>query len=120
MGHYPRGAVFSCDELENELKAFIEHKKTVQGPLFGKKMLGAFGVAGAIENIIISPFSDILGLMNGSRRPAIIWADNLSCKYDEQNAHFSLSFELIKGAYATNFLREVLGRDDIFNFFEKD
>ena len=53
--------------------------------------------------------------MNGSRRPAIIWADNLSYKYDEQNAHFSLSFELIKGAYATNFLREVLGRDDIFN-----
>ena len=120
LGHYPRGAVFSCDELEAELKAFCEHKKTVQGPLFGKKIFGAFGVAGAIENIIISPFSDILGLMNGSRRPAIIWADNLSCKYDEQNAHFSLSFELIKGAYATNFLREVLGRDDIFNFFEED
>lgn len=120
LGHYPRGAMFSCDELEAELKAFGEHKKTAVGPLFGKKMFGAFGVAEAIENIIISPFSDTLELMNGSRRPAIIWADNLSYKYDEQNAHFSLSFELIKGAYATNFLREVLGRDDIFNFFEED
>lgn len=120
LGHYPRGAVFSCDELESELKAFKERKKTAQGPLFGKKMFASYGVAEAIENIIISPFSEVLELMNGSRRPALIWADKLESKYDEQNAQFSLSFELIKGAYATNFLREILGRDDIFNFFEED
>lgn len=120
LGHYPLGAVFTCDDLEAEITAFKERRKTPQGAIFGKKMFEAYGVAKSLENIIISPFGDVLGLMNGARRPAIIWANNLIYKYDEQNAHFSLSFELIKGAYATNFLREILGKDDIFNFFEED
>lgn len=120
LGHYPRGAVFTCEDLNAEIAAFKEKRKSPQGALFGKKMFEAYGVAKSLENIIISPFGDVLGLMNGARRPTIIWANNLSYKYDEQNAHFSLSFELIKGAYATNFLREILGKDDIFSFFEED
>lgn len=120
LGHYPRGAVFTCEDLNAEIAAFKEKRKSPQGAIFGKKMLEAYGVAKSLENIIISPFGDVLSFMNGARRPAIIWANNLSYKYDEQNAHFSLSFELIKGAYATNFLREILGKDDIFSFFEED
>lgn len=120
LGHYPRGAVFACEDLDAELVAFESHAKTALGPLFGKKIFAASSIAQSLENIISSPFGDVLELMNGARRPAIIWADNLQSKYDEQNAHFSLSFELIKGAYATNFLREILGKDDIFSFFEED
>lgn len=120
LGHYPRGAVFSCDDLNAEIIAFNEKRKSPQGALFGKKLFASSGVVKSIEDIIISPFADVLELMNGSRRPFIIWPQNLEFKYDEQTAQFSLSFELIKGAYATNFLREILGKDDIFDFFEDE
>lgn len=120
LGHYPLGAIFTCDDLDAEISAFQARRKSPQGALFGKKMFSAYGVAQSLENIIISPFSDALEQMRGTRRHAIIWADNIKYKYDQQNAHFHLEFELPKGSYATNFLREILGRDDIFEFFEDD
>lgn len=120
LGHYPLGAIFTCDDLDAEISAFQARHKSPQGALFGKKMFSAYGVAKTLENIIISPFSDVLEQMRGTRRHAIIWADNINYKYDQQNAHFHLEFELPKGSYATNFLREILGRDDIFEFFEDD
>lgn len=120
LGHYPRGAVFACEDLNAEIIAFLEQRKTLQGPLFGKKLFASSGLPKEFESIISSPFGDVLALLNGARRPAIIWPKNLECKYNEQNAQFSLSFELIKGAYATNFLREILGADDIFDIKEDD
>lgn len=113
LGHYPNGAVFLCESLDDEIIAFNARRKTAQGLLLGKKAYESAGLAKQLEDSVFAPFYAFSPLLNGARRHAWIWADNLSYKYDEQNAHFSLSFELIKGAYATNLLREILHRDDI-------
>ena len=49
--------------------------------------------------------------MNGSRRFAWSFMERVQHAYDAQNAHFSFSFYLPKGSYATVVLEEILHRD---------
>ena len=49
--------------------------------------------------------------MNGSRRFAWSFMERVQHSYDAQNAHFSFSFYLPKGSYATVVLEEILHRD---------
>lgn len=109
LGHYPHGKVFLCENLGDEIEHFRVHNKTPMGALIGKKCFESKSVANIIESEIFKDFDEFLPFMNGSRRYAWIWADNLESKYDEQNAHFSLSFTLPKGSYATTLLGEILG-----------
>lgn len=115
LGHYPNGALFLCESLDDEIIAFNEKRKTPQALLLGKKAFSATGFAKELENAVFAPFYDYESLLNGARRHAVIYPSDISFKYDEQNAHFTLSFSLVKGAYATNLLREILHRDDILS-----
>jgi tRNA pseudouridine13 synthase len=45
--------------------------------------------------------------MNGARRFAWIWVDDLSMKYKEDEAQVELNFTLPKGSYATVLLEEL-------------
>ena len=84
------------------------------GALIGKKCFERTGIANMIESEIFGNYNEFLPFMNGSRRYAWIWVDEINSKFDEQNAHFSLSFTLPKGSYATVLLGEILGKFDLF------
>ena len=114
LGHYPHGKVFLCENLNDELKHFEIRNKTSMGALIGKKCFESTGIANMIESEIFSNYNEFLPFMNGSRRYAWIWVDEINSKFDEQNAHFSLSFTLPKGSYATVLLGEILGKFDLF------
>lgn len=77
------------------------------GALCGAKLLGAQGLALALEN----QFLDSEVNANGTRRYAWVWAEDVQSKYIEQKAHFELQFFLPKGVYATTFLEALLGRE---------
>lgn len=72
-----------------------------------------------LEDAVFAPFYAYESLLSGGRRHGVIYPSDISYKYDEQNAHFRLSFSLVKGAYATIFLREILRRDDILSYQEE-
>ena len=108
LGHYPYGKVFLCDDLAQECEKFELRQKTSCGLILGKK---AFASRSQIEDEIFAPYLDLAGFANGSRRFAWEWARDLGCEFDPQNAHFTIHFELQKGCYATNVLREILACD---------
>ncbi len=97
--------------MASERAEFEARAKTSCGLIVGSKAFAATGAAKTIEDDIFAPAQPYLALMNGARRFAWIWAENLAWRYDEENAWFSVEFTLPKGAYATVFLRELLGRE---------
>lgn len=108
LGHYPFGKVFLCENLDDECAKFALRDRTSCGLILGKKAFDADGFGKKIEDLIFGDFYEFAPFATGSRRFAWEWVENLSYKYDEQNAHFSVNFTLTKGTYATNVLREIL------------
>lgn len=119
LGHYPSGALFLCESLDDEIIAFNEKRKSPQILLLGKKAFSSKDLAKELEDAVFAPFYIYESLLSGGRRHGVIYPSDISYKYDEQNAHFRLSFSLVKGAYATIFLREILRRDDILSYQEE-
>lgn len=111
LGHYPFGKLFLCENLSDEVSKFIRKDRSVCGLIFGKKAFGSDGEAKKIENEIFFESEKFNHLISGSRRFAWVWADDIKYNYNEDLAHFNLSFTLQKGSYATVFLREILGRE---------
>lgn len=108
LSHYPHGRLFLCEDLGAECERFSQKLITPTGLLAGSKAYEARGVAKGFEEAVCEEF---LKQMNGTRRFAWVWAEGVKCEYNEEKWHFSISFELQKGSYATVFLREVLGRE---------
>lgn len=111
MGHYPFGRVFLCEDLEAEIVKFNQRDRTSCGLLVGSKAYEATGVALELEKQIMGEGFEFAKFANGSRRFNWVWADEMKCNYNEEEAQFSLSFTLQKGCYATVVLREILGRE---------
>ncbi|QKF64492.1 tRNA pseudouridine(13) synthase TruD [Campylobacter corcagiensis] len=111
LSHYPFGKVFLCEDLESETRRFINRNITVTGLLFGSKALKSVGLAAEFASGIYSSTQDYK--QNGTNRFAWEYAKNLEYKYDEENAHFTLSFGLDKGCYATTLLEEILHTREI-------
>ncbi len=115
LGHYPHGRLFLCEDLCAEVARFAAAQTSVMGLLPGKKAFEASGEAMRFEREFYGRADDFLAKMNGTRRFAWVWAEDVVAKYDEENAHFTISFALQKGCYATVFLREILGREIFFS-----
>jgi tRNA pseudouridine13 synthase len=68
-------------------------------------------VALSLEQEIMAEGFGFAKFANGSRRFNWVWADEMKCNYNEEEAQFSLSLTLQTGSYATVVLREILGRE---------
>ena len=103
--HYPFGRNFFAQEenLSQDTLRFAEKQVSVMGLLSGKKSSPTSQVAGIFEE----PFYDNRILSVGQRRYAWIFPEQIQYRYKEEEAQGELQFYLPKGAYATNFLREL-------------
>ncbi|NLY04251.1 MAG: tRNA pseudouridine(13) synthase TruD [Campylobacter sp.] len=108
LSHYPFGKIFLCENLDSEVDRFIKRDITVAGLLFGKRALQPVSLASQFGSEIYSKCAKFEDQTDGTHRFAWEYPKNLNFKYDEENAHFTLSFELDKGVYATTFLEEIL------------
>lgn len=115
LGHYPFGKVFLCENFDDELKRFLQRDITILGPIIGKKCFQSQNLAKKFDDEILP--NQFLDKMDGTRRFAWSYLENLTYKYDKENAHFTISFFLEKGSYATIILQEIFHRDI---FEEKD
>ncbi len=111
LGHYPFGKCFLCEDLDNELERFLKRDLTSCGLLIGSKAYKSVGLANEIENEIYKQAFEFESKMNGGRRFSWSYVENLSYKYNEETAQYSISFGLQKGSYATVVLEEVLHKD---------
>lgn len=111
LGHYPFGKCFLCDDLNTEVDRFTKRDITSMGLLAGAKAYRASGIAKEIEDVIFTQINEYESKLNGSRRFAWAYLDELDYKYNEEKAHFSMSFFLQKGSYATVVLEQILNRD---------
>ncbi len=107
LHHYPHGRVFTCEDLDAESKRFFEKDITVAGLLPGHKTTVSTGLAGNFEKDFTKECEPFIDKMNGTRRFAWIWADDIEHTYKEQDAWFEFSFSLPKGSYATVLLEEL-------------
>lgn len=108
--HYPHGKAFLCEDLDTELKRFLQKEITLTGWLVGGKCIKAENLSAQIEEEYFLEAKPFLEKLNGTRRFAWNFAQNVEYKYKEQEAWFELNFTLQKGSYATVFLEELLGR----------
>lgn len=111
LGHYPYGKIFLCENLSEELEKFILRDRTSCGLLLGSKAFKSSGFAKILEDEIFNEALEFEEIMNGSRRFAWAWLENLDFKYKQDIAQFNISFTLQKGSYATVVLKEILRKD---------
>jgi len=105
--HYPYGKIFICEDLESESQRFAAKQITPTGLLPGKKAKCSTGVAANFEKDITKEADEFINQMNGSRRFAWIWVDDLELKIRPQEAWAEMNFTLPKGSYATVLLEEL-------------
>jgi tRNA pseudouridine13 synthase len=103
MSHYPFGKIFYAELLQEEAIKFNDRDRVPTGLLCGKKTKIAIDKAKVYED----DFNKITNL-NGSRRFAWIFPDNIQSNYKEDSNHFELSFSLPKGSYATELISELI------------
>lgn len=107
LHHYPHGRIFTCDILEEEATRFLNRGITITGLLPGGKTTNATGIAGTYEKDFSRECEPFLDKMNGTRRFAWIWAEEIESTYKAEDAWFEFSFNLPKGSYATVLLEEL-------------
>ena len=107
MHHYPHGRVFICEDIDAESQRFADRDITVAGLLPGYKTTVSTGLAGNFEKDFTKECEPFIEKMNGTRRFAWIWAEDIESTYKEDEAWFEFSFSLPKGSYATVFLEEL-------------
>ena len=108
LSHYPYGRIFLCEDIESESERFYKKDITVTGLLVGKKIPKAEGLAGNLEKDFTKISESFEDKLNGARRFAWIFPEDIKAKYLEDEAQLELSFFLPKGSYATTFLEELL------------
>ncbi|BCX79625.1 tRNA pseudouridine(13) synthase TruD [Campylobacter sp. 19-13652] len=114
MGHYPHGKCFVLENerLSEETQRFIRRDITSCGMLLGARRLESAGFARWVEDSVFSEYYELASKMSGVYRFAWAFLKNLKYEYIEEKAHFTLSFELDKGSYATTVLRELLHSEE--------
>ena len=114
LGHYPHGKCFLCEDLDAEGARFDARDITSCGLIAGAKAYEAQGAARMVEDQIFAQANEYKAKMTGSRRFAWCYLEDVSYKYNEEKAHFTINFTLQKGSYATVVLEEILHK----NIFE--
>lgn len=107
LNHYPFGKIFECEDLEDEVNRFEKKDITITGLLPGKKVTLSSNEAKIIEEEIYGE-NITLEKLNGARRFAVIFPEDLETRYNKDEKHLKISFTLPKGSYATVFLDELL------------
>jgi len=108
LHHYPAGKAFVCEDVEAELPRFLEHAITIAGWLVGGKNIRAEYEAGEIEQVQFKESEPFLDKINGSRRFAWSFAEEVEGVYKEDEAWFEIHFSLPKGSYATVIIEELM------------
>jgi tRNA pseudouridine13 synthase len=103
MSHYPYGKIFHAEDLQSESIKFDLRDRVPTGLLPGKKSKLALDMALKYEKQ-----NNVKTMLNGTRRFAWVFPDQITSKYNEDRNHFELEFFLPKGSYATEFIRELI------------
>lgn len=103
MHHYPYGKIFIAQNPEEEAIKFFAKDRVPTGLLLGKKVMMSENLAFEIEK----EFQQNIEL-DGARRFAWVFPENIETKYNPIDAQFELSFYLPKGSYATVLIEELL------------
>jgi len=103
MSHYPYGRIFHVEDLKDESNKFNLRDRVPTGLLPGKKSKLALDMALRYEKI-----NDVNTTLDGTRRFAWIFPNDIKTSYNEEKNHFELNFNLPKGSYATEFIRELI------------
>ena len=107
--HYPHGRAFVVQM--DEAKRFEEKDIVPTGWLVGSRAMRAERDAKVIEDEIAEDGLLYLEKMNGARRFAWSFLEDVEFKYRQIDAWFEMNFTLQKGSYATVVLEEILKRD---------
>ncbi|OBV29194.1 tRNA pseudouridine(13) synthase TruD [Helicobacter sp. CLO-3] len=104
--HYPYGKFFCLESITpHDYERFGARDIAPTGALSGENLKRASQNALSVEKAFLDNI-----LAKGSRRYAWVWASDVECAYNPQNAHFELHFTLPKGAYATSLLEQLGNR----------
>ncbi len=103
MGHYPYGKIFTIEDTKVEAQKFYEKDRVPTGILSGKRVNPSIDKAYEYEKEF-----DLNLAVDGARRYAWIFPDNIESNYKEEQNWMELSFELPKGSYATTLIEEIL------------
>ncbi len=109
MLHYPHGKAFNIDreKFADEVERFMKRDISPSGLLIGNRTIKALNDASIYEKDLF----DLGENLDGERRYAWIFPENLSGKYREEEFWYELNFYLPKGSYATNLLEEIAKRE---------
>ena len=109
------GGPFVVEDLEREQPRYATHETVLAGPIFGPKMKEAQGQARVEEDRLLEragltrdSFLRYPHLTSGTRRPALIWPEDLALEAVDPTA-LRVQFTLPAGCYATVLLRELMG-----------
>jgi tRNA pseudouridine13 synthase len=110
------GALFEIEDVDAEQARMSKHEITYTGPMFGAHMRWATDSAGDLERAVLDRSGigaeDLaLARLDGSRRAARLFVDDLAIDAEEESLR--LRFSLPKGAYATVLLRELMKTEGI-------
>jgi tRNA pseudouridine13 synthase len=112
MMKWPFGGMFVADDVPAEQARFDRREIVPGGPMFGKKMFKAAGVAlerelGTLREagLSLAAFQGFGKLMSGTRRFGLIYLDDLAGHVEPEGVR--LSFTLPAGSYATVVVREL-------------
>ena len=105
MMHYPYGRLYNFDGSSDETERFTARDVSPTGLLCGKKSTRAVGQAEQVEK----SFDDDVQI-DGARRYAWVFPEDIESEYREQEAWFEVHFTLPKGCYATVLIEEIAKR----------
>ena len=107
------GGIFVAEDVLREQERFEVRETVVTGPIFGPKMRQPQGDVAARERELLDEFAvdddafrRFSRLTRGTRRPYVVWPEDLSITPQEGGLQFR--FKLPAGTYATTLLREFL------------
>ena len=108
-----KGPFVVTTDVATEQARYDSHETVLSGPIFGPKMKQPEETPAEREQAILDrfdlpreAFSKFKKLTSGTRRPMVIWPDDLAVQNVENGIEFS--FTLPSGAYATCLMRELL------------
>jgi len=108
------GGLFEVQDENTEIPRFLNREITYTGPIYGSKMMEPNGIPGELEKEILDQENLSIGQfkkakLEGTRRPAQIYLNNISITRHDLGLRFE--FSLPKGSYATVLLREFTKTD---------
>jgi len=106
MMHYPHGRPYEFDGSAEEAERFLERGAVPTGLLLGQRAKRAAGMARTVEKQFDEEFKSLDGL----RRYAWIFPEDVEGAYKENEAWYELHFSLPRGSYATVLIEEIAKR----------